>query len=584
MDQSSGADMKRHSGQADMKRHSAQANVRRYGAQVVIIGGGATGVGILRDLSLRGISALLIEQGDLAHGTSSRFHGLLHSGARYVVNDPVSAAECIQENLILKRIAPNCIEQTNGWFVQVRGDEPDYVEAWLKGCQAVNIPVREIPLQEALAQEPLLTKDVLRVFEVPDAAVDGFKLVWDNAKSARRHGGKYLTYHRVTEIVRAGRRVVGVVGENLLTGEPFAVESSVVVNATGAWADKVAATAGASLSVVSDKGALLAFNRRLFRRVINRLRSPGDGDIFVPHETITIFGTTSEKVATPLDNQATGSEVQRLLELGEALRPGITGLRVIRAFAGVRPLHPEEHELTGGSVNEEGREVSRAFALIDHEAEEGIAGLLSVVGGKFTTYRLMAEKASDWVAAKLGITAACRTALEPLLPALPEGLHQEAVALLPCAAAEKLVRRLGEESAEVLQVIREDPSKGQLLCECEMVTVAEVEKAVADPDAHHLADVRRKTRLGMGTCQGAFCTYRALPLMWREGEKYDPLSQELIRFLNQRWKGIRPVLWGEQLRETEFARAIYAGLLAFREQENTAMSGSCGSQEKTVEV
>ncbi len=539
----------------------------RYAAQVVIIGGGATGVGILRDLSLRGISALLIEQGDLAHGTSSRFHGLLHSGARYAVNDPVSAAECIQENTILKRIAPNCVVPTGGWFVQVRGDETDYVEAWLQGCQAANIPVREIPLQQALKQEPLLSKDARHVFEVPDAAVDGFKLVWDNAKSARRHGGRYLTYHRVNQVLRAGERVAGVQGENLLTGEPFAVESSLVVNATGAWADQVAATAGASLAVVCDKGALLAFNRRLFQRVINRLRSPGDGDIFVPHETITILGTTSEPVDTPLDNQPTGAEVQRLLDLGGTLLPGIAGKRVIRAFAGVRPLHREDREFTGVSEKEEGREVSRAFALIDHEAEEGIKGFLSVVGGKFTTYRLMAEKASDWVAAKLGNTAPCRTAEEPLLPAFSDGLRQKALALLPCAAAEKMLERLGAETVEVLAAIREDPGKGQLLCECEMVTVAEVEKAVVDPDAHHLADVRRKTRLGMGTCQGAFCTYRALPLMSREGEKYDPLSLELIRFLNQRWKGIRPVLWGEQLRETEFTRAIYAGLLDLKDEE-----------------
>ncbi len=539
----------------------------RYSAQVVIIGGGATGVGILRDLSLRGISALLIEQGDLAHGTSSRFHGLLHSGARYAVKDPISAAECIQENAILKRIAPNCLVPTGGWFVQMPGDEMDYMEAWLKGCQTANIPVREIPVQEALEQEPLLAKDVLRVFEVPDAAVDGFKLVWDNAKSARRHGGRYLTYHRVNEVLRDGERVAGVQGENLLTGEAFTVDSLIVVNATGAWADRVAATAGASLDVVCDKGTLLAFNRRLFQRVINRLRSPGDGDIFVPHETITILGTTSDRVDMPSDHQPTAREVQRLLDLGETLLPGIAGKRVIRAFAGVRPLHREDRELAGSFDEEEGREVSRTFAVIDHEAEEGIKGFLSVVGGKFTTYRLMAEKASDWVAGKLGETAPCRTAEEPLLPAFPEHLRQEALALLPCAAAEKMLERLGQEAVAVLERIREDPGKGQLLCECEMVTVAEVEKAVADPDAHHLADVRRKTRLGMGTCQGAFCTYRALPLMWREGEKYDPLGRELVRFLNQRWKGIRPILWGEQLRETEFTRAIYAGLLDLQDNK-----------------
>ncbi len=539
----------------------------RYSVQVAIIGGGATGVGILRDLSLRGISALLIEQGDLAHGTSSRFHGLLHSGARYAVKDPVSALECAQENAILKRIAPNCIVSSGGWFVQRPEDDPGYVEAWLQGCRAAHIPVLEVPVSQARRQEPLLAKDILRVFEVPDAAVDGFKLVWDNARSARCHGGRYLTYHRVDEVRRDGNQVVGVRGKNLLTGEDFAVESSLVVNAAGAWADRIAASAGVSLEVVCDKGTLLAFNHRLFQRVINRLRSSGDGDIFVPHETITIFGTTSQRVEDPLDNQPTELEVKQLLSLGSALLPGLTEQRVIRVFAGVRPLHGEDSELNEPSGQAAGREVSRTFALIDHEAVEGIRGFLSVVGGKFTTYRLMAEKASDWAAAKLGSTSPCRTAQEPLLPDVPESLYREAQALLPCAAAEKMLERLGEEALPVLEAVRQDPGKGQLLCECEMVTVAEVEKAVADEDAHHLADVRRKTRLGMGTCQGAFCAYRALPLMWREGNKYDPLGVELIRFLNQRWKGIRPALWGEQLRETEFTRAIYAGLLALKESD-----------------
>ena len=152
-----------------------------YKAEVIIIGGGATGVGLLRDLSMRGVTALLLEQGDLAHGTSSRFHGLLHSGARYAVKDPLSAAECALENSILKRIAPSCIVECGGWFVQMPEDDPEYTENWVQKCSEASIFVREISLREAYAQEPLLRQEALRVFEVPDAAVDGFKLVWANA-------------------------------------------------------------------------------------------------------------------------------------------------------------------------------------------------------------------------------------------------------------------------------------------------------------------------------------------------------------------------------------------------------------------
>ncbi len=531
--------------------------------QVVVVGGGATGVGILRDLSMRGISALLLEQGDLAHGTSSRFHGLLHSGARYVVKDPVSAAECLEENIILKQIAAHCISDTGGWFVQSSEDDPVYVEQWIKGCAYARIPIREISLAEAYVQEPLMSKNSLRVFEVPDATVDGFKLVWANAKSAKRYGGDYKTYHQVERLILDDKRIVGVAAKNLLNGEEFIVHCEVVVNAGGAWAAQIAGSIGVPLDVICDKGTLLAFNQRLFQRVINRLHPPSDGDIFVPHETITILGTTSAIVDSAQETQPREEEIKRLLAMGETILPNLMGHRVIRAFAGVRPLHSEDSDVPGST--EKGREVSRTFVLIDHEVHDGVQGLISIVGGKFTTYRLMAEKVTDWVAEKLGNRTPCCTAKENLMSEISEDLRKQALRLLPCAAAEKMLKRLGEDAEKVLLEIQSDPRKGQMLCECEMVSVAEIEKVASDQDTHHLADIRRKTRLGMGTCQGAFCTYRVLSLLGLEYKKFDPLQDELRFFINQRWKGIRPVLWGQQLRETELTRAIYASILHLNE-------------------
>ena len=98
--------------------------------QVVIIGGGATGAGILWDLALRGIPALLLEQADIANGATGRCHGLLHSGGRYVVKDQETARDCLAENRIVKAIAPNCVEDTGGLFVQLPGDDPAFFERW----------------------------------------------------------------------------------------------------------------------------------------------------------------------------------------------------------------------------------------------------------------------------------------------------------------------------------------------------------------------------------------------------------------------------------------------------------------------
>ena len=152
---------------------------------VVVIGGGATGIGILRDLCMRGIPALLLEQGGLAHGTSSRFHGLLHSGARYAVSDSESARECIEENAILRRIGKQCVEETEGFFARTPLDDPLFEAPWVKACERAGISVEQVDVQEARRLEPNLAPDLRSVYRVPDSCVDGFRLVWHNAMSVK---------------------------------------------------------------------------------------------------------------------------------------------------------------------------------------------------------------------------------------------------------------------------------------------------------------------------------------------------------------------------------------------------------------
>src|SRR5512134_2434172 len=131
--------------------------------EVLVIGGGATGCGILFDLAQRGFKCMLVERGALSYGTSGRFHGLLHSGGRYAVNDPDAARECIEENFILRKIMPHCIEDTGGFFMSVPGDPLDFTDAFYTACQKTGIPVEEISPGEALRREPLLNPKMTRV-------------------------------------------------------------------------------------------------------------------------------------------------------------------------------------------------------------------------------------------------------------------------------------------------------------------------------------------------------------------------------------------------------------------------------------
>ena len=283
------------------------------------------------------------------------------------------------------------------------------------------------------------------------------------------------------------------------------------------------------------------------------LRPPSDGDIFVPHGSITIFGTTSSPATRPDDTIPRAAEVATLLKIGQPLFEDIYHYRILRTFAGTRPLYSADPAA--------GRAASRNFTIIDHE-QDGLKGMATIVGGKLTTYRLMAEKMADRVCEHLGVMAECRTAAEPMIADAAAADIEAARRFFPAYGVDRAASRLGPKFPEVVKAMETDPAKRQLLCECEMVTLAEVEAMAADDTSYSLEDVRRKTRMGMGTCQGAFCGFRGVGAAAANELITGKDAPRLIEdFLEARWNGIRPVLWGNQLREAELMRGIYAAAL-----------------------
>jgi glycerol-3-phosphate dehydrogenase len=364
--------------------------------QVVIIGGGATGAGILWDLSLRGISATLLEQGDIANGATGRCHGLLHSGGRYAVKDIETARDCVTENRILKAIAPHCIENVGGLFVQCSQDDPAFFEKWWRAAGNAGIQSRRLTADEAHELEPNLATNILGAFTSPDAHVDVFRLVLANIQASQARGAQFHPYSKLASIRSVDGCVRGVRYRNTRTGEEEEISCEVVINAAGGWAQSVAALAGVEVPVRCDKGTLLVLNHRASSRVINRCREAGDGDILVPAGPVCILGTSSMSVPGPEGLAASPDEIDNLLKLGDVMVPGIASARILRVFCGVRALYAPE---SADAVR--CREISRSFALIDHERLNGVRGFISIVGGKLTTYRLMAAAACDCVSRKL---------------------------------------------------------------------------------------------------------------------------------------------------------------------------------------
>lgn len=524
-------------------------------AAVVIVGGGATGVGILRDLSMRGIEALLIEKGDMVNGASSRYHGLLHSGGRYAVKDQEAARECIIENRILRKIGKSCVEATTGLFVRVEGDDEAFESAWVKGCADSGIETKPLTRDEALCLEPNLSRKLVSAYEVPDGAIDGFRMSWQNLQSAARYGGRYKTYTELISVHIANSRVTGIRVRDAITKEEYDIECQVLVNAAGPWCGKVAQLAGLDVSVSPSKGTLIGFNQRITNHIVNRLRKPSDGDIFVPHGSITILGTSSITIPDPEDTSTSREEVEHLMQTGEQVFEHLRDYRILRVFAGSRPLYVPK----GASA---GRGASRGFVILDHGKEDGLEGMMTICGGKFTTYRLMAERFCDAIAPKFGNTQKCRTAEEELVPSVPEEERRKARKYFPSYGVNLAATRLGTEKfAAVVKELEAHPEKREVVCECENVTLAEVEIIAKEPTSHSLPDVRRRTRLGMGTCQGNYCALRGAAVanhlfQEKSGQSQKPLD-DMKAFLQARWKGITPVMAGKTLREAEMTRGMY---------------------------
>jgi glycerol-3-phosphate dehydrogenase len=511
--------------------------------QLIVIGGGATGLGVAWDACLRGIKVVLVEQSDLGQGTSGRYHGLLHSGGRYVLSDPPSATDCARENEILRRLAPTTIEDTGGLFVSAPADPPDFPDRWLAACRETGVQAREVPRASVLKREPLLSPNLVRCFEVRDASLDSFDLLHLLSEAIRARGGQVWLRRRVERLVRRQGAVVGAEVVDLATGERASVGAQMVVNAAGPWARQVASLAGVDLPIALGRGAMLAMASRLVNTVVNRCKPPSDGDILVPVGTVSILGTTDEPVGAPGDLTISPWEIDLLLAEAEILVPGISGHRALRAWSGIRPLYRPSPAAATAT-----RTLPRAHTILDHGATDGAPGLVSVIGGKLTTFRLMAEQVLQVVAPQLGCAADCSTATIPLEPPARRRFHR-----LP-ARLEEVERGRGSGAPP-------------MVCECELVSRADLETALGEIEAPDLDDLRRDLRLGMGPCQAAFCGYRAAGLALRR--LGTPSDGGLAPFLQERWRGLRPLGWGHTLRQMEFSRRIAIELLGLSEPTET---------------
>ena len=502
---------------------------------VIVIGGGCTGTGVARDLSLRGLNVTLIERGDLASGTTGRCHGVLHSGARYVVTDPESAKECVQENLVLKSILSPIVDATGGIFASIADD--DYVEHFLRGCTLCGINVEELTVQEALECEPSLSPDISQAVRTPDASCDTFKATILTALDAARHGAEIKPYTTVVGVVAEESSVLGV--QVVERARVYELRADAVVNATGPWTKNLSPELECSLV----KGSHVVIGERIVRSVVHHLHPPTVADILVPLNGSTILGTTSVDVAAPV-HIVTEEEVRRIVAECATLVPSVKNSRLIRAYAGTRVLF-------GGT---------RRFCLINDWDN-----FFTVAGGKWTTHRLIAEVVSDAVCDYLGVRARCRTAVEPVIEgtldpmfgcrgydvkaAAAVGSKVDAVSvadisphLIPKGAPAWLSRSVGKFGEDIARYVAKMVSAPDMVCHCESVPDYELSYAIERLGARTIDDVMRRTRAGFGPCQGSLCSMKLAAELIAHGKDPASVQEDLKVSLRRRSIGVRPIV------------------------------------------
>jgi glycerol-3-phosphate dehydrogenase len=528
---------------------------------VIVVGGGVNGTGIARDLALRGIKTLLIEKRDLSSGATGACSGMIHGGLRYLLYDIDTTRHSCLDSGYIQKIAPHLLFRIPFIMpISVPVTAPffeTYFEVYDKYAPLKRgKPHTLLNRDQVRSFIPHISERVKQAVTTDEWGIDPQRLCVANALSAHEHGAEVRLYTEVVAFLRDGQNNITGVRTRDRFGREHEFFSRIVMHATGPWIQKTGALAGVQVKIRPGKGVHLTFDRRLLNYSLIITMIDGRSSFIMPHENTSILGTTDDDYYGDLDDlRVTEDEVEYLLQGAERYLPEIRRARVIRAWAGIRPT------LYQWGRNEDA--LSRDHRVFDHEEIEGVKGIVSIAGGKLATYRLMSEEASDVVASKLGVDAKCTTHIVPL-PGGEEETDPVALAReygIPGYTIKRMVYRHGARAREILELVRESPELKRVICRCEPVIAAELIYCIRKEWATTLTDLRNRTRLGAGPCQGTRCAMRAIAVLAEElGLSAREAQEELVAFLERRWRGKRPVLSGSSLDQEELNQAAYFGV------------------------
>jgi glycerol-3-phosphate dehydrogenase len=488
--------------------------------QVLIVGGGINGAGIARNAARRGLSAAVVEMDDLASGTSSRSSKLVHGGLRYLEQLEFSLVfEAVSERRILMDIAPHLVNPLGFLFPVYKGDRRglNTITAGMvlyDGLSLFRSPKRHRRLnkKQVSKEEPALRQEGLKGAPLYyDCSTDDARLTLETALDAADHGAVVATHASVIGFLRdKNGRVEGATVRDRFTGETKEIRAAVVINATGPWTDATLALAGKEegpdlLRTTKGVHIVVAHEKLPVRHAVVCFH-PADGRVLfaIPWGDATYVGTTdTDYEGDPAAVAADGDDVQYLLDCLDKYFPEypITPDDVTCTWAGLRPL--VRPATKGGAVDESS--VSR-----EHRIVVGQDGLLTIAGGKLTTYRLMSKEVVDTALKLLRLSGrldhrvkSARTADDPLPGAInwPEDDDHSVVAqwvrdaggaAISEATATLLADTYGTRGQEVARLVRQDSDLARPLVAGRPEIFAQVDWAVQKELAATVVDVLKQ--------------------------------------------------------------------------------------------
>ncbi|WP_436934828.1 FAD-dependent oxidoreductase [Halovenus marina] len=546
-----------------------------YTPHVLVIGGGVTGITTARDLAIRGLDVTLVERGTLASGATGWTETLLESGARHAATDPELARRCLREGQVLREIAGHCIDDSGGLLVD-HGDQSAQYDRTIEACRELDISVRELGADEIRAVEPSLSPEIDRAARIPDATVDPFRLALDTASDAAAHGATIRTHTEVTDVLVEDGSVVGVrvdgtrqavtdggavspaaapgrsfgapdtskqrpgesgsqrsgdgnrAGqsergdtldhtsiENTVASNEEEIRADYVVNAAGAHAGEIASMAGFDLPLEFTRSAVVLSASASTETIVRQIQESGEQHV-VPAGSMSVLGTATETVENPDDETGLSEAVDGILAGLSETVPGIETTRLPRTEWSVR-TDLETADISGG-------------VHIDHTKYHDTWGMVTVVGARLTTHRHLAERVTDHICGEFGIQRECQT---------------DELSLRNWGGTQNAFGRLTDDTDQ-FERGQPDP-QGAVICPCLGVTKDAVHEAIDDagPSAD-LNDVRIRTGAGSGVCQGGRCAHRMATQLHPGKDRY-AVESALNSLLNERWRGQRYTLWGDQL-------------------------------------